>query len=124
LRETGRTFNGGPVYGSPKRSNFGFINLTYNQVDAVVTLTKANNPYILQYYIIPAGKKLIIEPGVIIKSYFFDSRIDILGTLSASGSSSEKIIFTSGRDTSVDNNLIGSWPNSSASFRDWQGLWV
>jgi hypothetical protein len=127
FRETGRTYNGGSIYGSPKRSNFGFISLNYSQDDDVRTLTTANNPYILQYYIIPAGKTLNIEPGVIIKSYYNTSKIDIYGALNAAGSGDKKIIFTSGRDTDFENNLskiiVGIWPTTTPSAQDWQGFW-
>lgn len=127
FRETGRTYNGGPIYGSPKRSNFGFINLNWNQDDDVRVLTKANNPYILQYYSIPAGKILNIEPGVIIKSYYVTSKIDIYGALNAVGSDDKKIIFTSGRDTSFgsekEKTIIGSWSTTTPSVKDWQGFW-
>ncbi len=127
FRETGRTFNGGLIYGSPKRSNFGFITLSGNQDDGVRTLTKENNPYILQSYAVPTGKTLIIEPGVIIKSYYSAAKIDIFGSLQALGSTQEKIIFTSGRDVNVGSNLenavIGSWVSPTSSPQDWQGLW-
>ena len=126
LRETGRTFNGGPLYGSPKRANFGFINLNFDQAEEARTLTKANNPYILQYYSVPAGKTLRIEPGVIIKSYFNNSKIDVFGNLNAVGDTSENIIFTSGRDVSFEGNsniIVGSWPTSSPMAQDWQGIW-
>lgn len=127
FRESGRTFNGGQIYGSPKRSNFGFINLNFDQDDPVRVLTKNNNPYILQYYSIPVGKKLIIEPGVVIKSYFNNSKIDIFGNLIVSGSADEKVVFTSGRDVSfeesVSKTVVGSWPVPSSSPQDWQGFW-
>ncbi|MBP6859274.1 MAG: lamin tail domain-containing protein [Candidatus Magasanikbacteria bacterium] len=127
FRENGRTFNGGQIYGSPKRSNFGFINLNFDQEDSVRVLTKNNSPYILQYYSIPVGKKLIIEPGVIIKSYFNNSKIDILGNLTVSGSADEKVIFTSGRDVSFEElgsrTVVGPWSAASSSAQDWQGFW-
>ncbi len=127
FRETGRTFNGGQIYGSPKRSNFGFITLNFNQDDAVRTLTKANNPYILQSYVIPVGKSLIIEPGVVLKSYYNPAKIDVFGNLQVLGSAEEKVVFTSGRDAQVGagavNTVVGTWPSPTSSPQDWQGLW-
>jgi hypothetical protein len=127
FRETGRTANGGPIYGSPKRANIGFINLNWDQDEEVRTLTKVNNPYILQYYSVPVGKKLIVEPGVVIKSYFNNANITVLGTLETAGTANEPVVFTSGRDLSLyddrNNVVVGAWPVSGPSAQDWQGIW-
>ena len=95
IRVIGRGYSTEYVYGSPRQSNFGFLALNLSQEEDIVILKKEHNPYILQYYKIPVGKKLIIESGVVIKSYYTDSYIDIYGELQSIGSSSEKIIFTS-----------------------------
>ncbi len=127
FRETGRGYLGSPIYGSPKRSNFGFIALNFNQDDTVRTLTKTNSPYILQSYTVPAGKTLLIEPGVVIKSGYNVASINVFGSLRANGSAEEKIIFTSGRDKSLlgslENTTVGSWNSPTSSPQDWQGLW-
>lgn len=119
-----RTYNGGQVYGSPKSDNTGgMIALNTTQEDDEVTLTKDNNPYILGYYTIPAGRKLTIEPGVVIKSYYNGSRFDISGTLQVNGTVEQPVFFTSGRDLSQDSNFIGQLPAGDPQAKDWQGLW-
>lgn len=127
IREDGRSYNGAPIHGSPKRANFGFIALNYRQEDDLVTLTQANNPYVLQYYEIPADKTLRIEPGVVVKSYYNNSFIDIYGRLEIVGSSTAKVVFTSGRDNSFSNALLdtvaGNWDKSEPQAGDWQGFW-
>ncbi len=127
FRESGRSFNGGPIYGSPKRANTGFINLNWDQDEDVRVLTKANNPYLLQYYAVPAGKKLIIEPGVVIKSYFNNSSLTIFGTLEVRGTSDDRVFFTSGKDTnlnsSINNTVVGVWTTTTPAAYDWQGIW-
>ncbi len=120
-----RNYNGGQVLGSPKTANVGggLISLNYGQIDDEVVLTKENSPYILGYYNIPAGKKLTIEPGVIVKSYYNGSRFDIYGTLQVNGTDSEPVFFTSGRDLSQDNNFVGQLAVGEPQAKDWQGLW-
>lgn len=127
IREDGRSYNGAPIHGSPKRANFGFLALNYRQQEDLVTLTKANNPYILQYYEIPAGKTLRIEPGVMVKSYYNNSFIDVYGRLEIVGTSTNKVIFTSGRDKSFNNawldTMAGNWDKAEPHAGDWQGFW-
>ncbi|KKQ40647.1 MAG: RHS repeat-associated core domain protein [Candidatus Magasanikbacteria bacterium GW2011_GWA2_37_8] len=122
-----RTYNGGPVYGTPKMSNFGFLSLKDRQEDNVVTLVKANNPYILSTYEIPVGMTLVIEPGVIIKSNYAAAKIDVRGTLQINGTVGEPVILTSGRDQSfaniLDNTVVGSsWSTIVPQSGDMQGL--
>ena len=127
FRENGRSSNGGPIYGSPKRANTGFINLNWDQDEDVRVLTKANNPYLLQYYTVPVGKKLIIEPGVVIKSYFNNSNLAIFGTLEVRGTSDDMVFLTSGKDTnlnsSINNTIVGVWATTTPVVYDWQGIW-
>jgi len=128
IRAVGRAFNGAPIYGSPKKSNFGFIALNYKQEDNLVILTKANNPYVLQYYEVPEGKTLQIESGVVIKSYYKDSLLDVSGKLDILGSSTSSVILTSGRDVLFDEDLlqvvIGGYVDENPQTYDWQGLWL
>ncbi len=126
LRVSGRTFNGGQVYGSPKQSNFGFYSLNYTQEGTERILTPEGNPYILQYYQIPAGFTLTIEPGVVIKSYFADAKIDIRGQLKVNGTVDKRVIFTSGRDSEFSASdvatRVGNWSSPAPQPKDWQGL--
>jgi len=120
-----RTYNGGQVYGSPKSANVGggLISLDVYQEEDEVVLTKDNSPYILGYYTIPVGKRLTIEPGVIIKSYYNKSSINILGALQVNGTTDEPVFFTSGRDLSQDSNFISQLSAGDPQAKDWQGLW-
>ncbi len=126
-RVSGRTFNGGQIYGSPRQSNFGFYVLNFNQEDTERTLTPAGNPYILQYYQVPVGFTLIIKPGVVIKSYYSDAKIDVYGNLKVQGSAESPVILTSGRDHSFGKSdfdtAVGSWPGADPAPKDWQGVW-
>lgn len=126
-RITGRAIDGGTIYGSPKRPTRGFLALAGQQEERERTLTKADSPYILGGYIIPAGDTLTIEPGVVIKSYYSRASLDIYGKLSASGTAAAPIVFTSGRDHSFkdasDNQTVGDWPGPEPQPKDWQGLW-
>ncbi len=111
--------------GSPKQSNFGSIVLKSRQVEVNRTLKKSDYPYILTYYEIPVGKTLNVDPGVVIKTYYPDSKVDIKGNLNINGSDSNKVIITSGRDTNFEDEgnkaIIGSRSGNPQS-KDWQGL--
>lgn len=118
FRIVGRTFNGGVVYGSPRQANTGNVALTFRQETAKRTLTKAENPYVLGYYEIPAGTELLLEPGVVIKSYFADSKIEIFGSLKTAGG--ETVVLTSGKETPTPGDWQGLWfhPGSSGDLRN------
>ena len=70
------------------------------------TLTSVMPPGITSYVLadnyadlgVQSGKTLVIQPGVIIKSTYWQFRVD--GTLIADGTSSNPIVFTSYRDSS------------------------
>ena len=117
--------DGTPLNGSPKQSNFGSIVLKSRQDDAVRTIKKSDFPYILTYYEIPVGKTLNIDPGVIIKAAYTDSKIDAKGNLNVNGTTDDKVIMTSGRDinfaTELNKTIYGSRSGSLQS-KDWQGL--
>jgi hypothetical protein len=58
----------------------------------------AASPYIVTgNVVIPAGKTLTIEPGVIVKFAGYYS-LKVNGTLRALGSPTNRIVFTSGAD--------------------------
>ena len=108
-RFDGKVDGGGdgiPLYGSPKQSNFGSIVLKATQTETERTIKKSDYPYLLTYYEIPFGKTLNIDPGVIIKTVYPDSKIDIKGALNINGEANNKVTITSDK----------SQPKS------WQGL--
>ena len=97
-RLTGKVDGGGdniPLYGSPKQSNVGSIILKATQTEIERTLKKSDYPYLLTFYEIPAGKTLNIEPGIVIKTVYPESKIDIKGTLNINGDLNNKITITS-----------------------------
>ncbi|MFA6547722.1 MAG: hypothetical protein WCT11_02110 [Candidatus Magasanikbacteria bacterium] len=127
-RFTGKVDGGGddlPLNGSPKQSNFGSIVLKSRQVETDRTLKKSIYPYILTYYEIPVGKTFNIDSGVVIKTYYADSKIDIKGNLNINGTSDSRVIMTSGRDVNFESEgyktIIGT-RSGSALAKDWQGL--
>ncbi len=127
MRMLGLGFGGGPLYGSPRQPNTGFITLNFVQEEPVRILTKANNPYVLKYYQIPVGYTLNIEPGVVIKSYYADSKIEVRGKIETAGTVESPVVFTSGKDRSFGDPLldatVGSWAINTPQAKDWQGFW-
>ncbi len=129
IRVLGRSYNGGQLHGSPKQPNVGFLALNYRQEDPEVTLTTENNPYVLQYYEIPTGSILYVQPGVVIKSYYTDAKIDVYGSLDVQGDRNKRVVFTSGRDHSFGDSLLDTivgtaWSTSTPLAKDWQGIWL
>ncbi len=127
-RLAGRSFNGAPVLGSPRQTNFGFIVLQGTQEQPLTLLTKENNPYVLIDYQVPEGFTLRIEKGVVIKSFAPEAVLNIHGTVEAVGTRAEPIIFTSGRDQDLADNrasaVVGlGWGSTSPASQDWQGMW-
>src|SRR3569623_1794263 len=67
------------------------------------TWTKANSPYIITGSIyVPAGKKLIIEPGVEVRSMRYDDRFEIDGVLYAVGTAADSIRFNGFANAGLD----------------------
>jgi len=127
-RLIGKVDGGGddiPLRGSPKQPNFGPIVLKSKQLEDHRVLKKSNFPYILTYYEIPVGKKLTVDPGVVIKTYYPDSKIVVNGYLDINGADNDKVIITSGRDKNLsgDNfDEVFGVRNEPAQSKDWQGM--
>jgi hypothetical protein len=118
-------------------SNPTFTNITYtansnngiwiidNTLSSNVTLTKrnvagfTNIPYIIGSLTINSGATLTLVPGIIIKSQ--NGGFYVNGGLNATGTSGEKIYFTSFKDDAVggDTNNDGS---GSVPGYDWYGF--
>jgi hypothetical protein len=74
------------------------------------------SPYVVQWTpVVPKGKTLIIEPGVVMKFDGAFSGISVNGTLKAIGTEDEKIIFTSSKDE--------EYGGSGADPGDWRQIY-
>jgi hypothetical protein len=119
-RVIGRAQNGAYLKASPRQSNFGSLVLDGVEANCDRTLYPVHNPYLLQYYQISQGCSLTIAPGVVIKSYYTDARLDVYGSLKVQGESESQVVFTSGRDTIFRS--VGSWSSSTPQAGDWRGI--
>ncbi|MBI4993293.1 MAG: lamin tail domain-containing protein, partial [Candidatus Magasanikbacteria bacterium] len=132
LPAKGKVDGGGVIYGSPKFSNYGYWLLNaptfyYSNLigaDKVLTLTKTNSPYIIDYRTdIPAGYSLKIEPGVVLIGLDKTSYLSVAGKLIVDGTVEAPVVFTSVLDTNYvqinQSNLSGS-----AAPGDWSRIKV
>ena len=86
------------------------------------TLTKQNNPYILSgTVIVPAGKTLTINPGTVVKAKP-GATLQVVGTLTSVGTSSEPVPFTSFKDDSLWGDTNDDGNATSPAPADWGGL--
>ena len=98
----GKDSQGNDIWGTPKAKNSVSISpteiirqLPFDEFDEIV-LSPISAPYILkEKLIVPEGKTLIIEPGVILKFFGEYHGLAIGGTLKAIGGGESKILFTS-----------------------------
>ena len=128
----GKADGGGVIYGSPKFSNYGYWLLKspmfyYSDrlsVDKVLTLTKANSPYLVMSPTeIPAGYTLRIESGVVLIGMDKTSHLSVTGNLIADGAVEAPIVFTSALDTNyVQTNLTSL--SGSAEAGDWSRIQI
>jgi len=85
------------------------------------TWTKKNSPYILHYKL-TVKKKLVIEPGVVVKFASAGTGIDMLAEISAVGTKNEKIVFTSIHDDSVGGNSDAGAGERAPGWGDWDKI--
>ncbi len=95
-------------------------------ITADTVWTKEASPYIVSDFTIPAGIKLTLEPGVVIKlgSISNEDRIFVKGELDAQGTITEPIYFTSFQDDSVMGDTNGDNNDSVPQPGDWMGIIV
>ncbi len=106
--------------------------LTGEQEDDEVVLTPDSSPYLLDYYYVSPGKKLIIEPGTVIKSLSYEdgenifayANLDVAGELEILGTSENKVIFTSVYDNSFENECLNTLSLATSSEQVMGGILI
>ena len=89
--------------------------LSTTTYSANTTWTVAGSPYILAGNVtVASGATLTIQPGVIVKSNDRFRELQVNGTLSAIGTASSRITFTSLQDDSMGGDSGGDGPTSGA----------
>lgn len=91
-RVVGINVNHNPVYGSPRQPNFGYLVLNSEQEEIVRTLDIKNSPYVVQYYVVPSGKTLNIDPNVDLLLQIYGG-MEINGSLNVLGTPDKPIDF-------------------------------
>ncbi|MBP6963945.1 MAG: right-handed parallel beta-helix repeat-containing protein [Armatimonadetes bacterium] len=83
-----------------------------------ITWKASGSPYVVSNLTIPAGTRLTIEPGTVVK---FDNRayLSVQGEILAQGTESSPIYFTSIKDDSVGGDTNGDGSATAPAARDW-----
>ena len=122
-----------PTFGSETMTNVGFRalgilpeTLPGNGAIIVKNFAGYNNiTYILSdQLIVPTGAILTISPTVVIKGTSTSALIDVSGTLNASGTVGNLIVFTSVKDDIFGNPLDtnGDGSSTSPARNNWRGI--
>ncbi len=79
---------------------------------------------LLESVTVPNGITLTIDPGIVIKSYYYAHRIRIEGKLVADGTPEAPIVFTSVKDDTYGNpfDTNNDGTNSVPAVGDWSGI--
>lgn len=114
-RPTGQNANYLQIYGSPRQSNFGFLVLHSSQEEDVKTLDIKNSPYVVQYYIIPAGKTLNVDPDVSVLLQIYGV-MEVNGSLNALGEPDKRVNFLPYPSSSAWGSLTFNNSTSTLNF--------
>ena len=105
------------ILGGTLRGNASLIKRDFTTVSNVTYL-------LLGSVTVPSGMTLTIDPGIVIKSYYYNHRLIVKGKLVAQGTSAEPIVFTAAKDDAFgnprDTNKDGT--NSVPAIGNWGGI--
>ena len=91
------------------------------------TWTKANSPYVVQGSVtVAAGVALTIEADVVVKHSGFDwyDMILVHGTIDATGTSTEPIVFTDITDDDYGGDTNNDGSATTPHREDWRGIYI
>src|SRR3989344_4809797 len=133
LPGNGANADGIAIGGTPKKRNSIDYVPPVIRAGAHVVLTISKSPYVISgEYIVPSSATLEIEPGVVLK-FYTDSSLKVNGALSAEGTSSEPIVFTSLHDDDcglpAQAGITGACEDTNgtttlASAGDWRSIYI
>lgn len=88
------------------------------------TWTKSGSPYVInpQFETLSVSSHLTIEPGVVVKFYNLNKNLSIEGSLTAIGTSEEKIVFTSYKDDAYGGDTNNDGGSSVPQKGDWYAI--
>ncbi|MFY9461768.1 MAG: right-handed parallel beta-helix repeat-containing protein, partial [Candidatus Sungiibacteriota bacterium] len=105
----GTNADGGPIKGTPKKSNSASHLISQTSIlSQNKTLIKANSPYLIPRYglTVQPGVTLTIEPGVVIKFVVpNEPSLVVNGTIQSNGTAAEPVVFTAFADDTYGGDM-------------------
>jgi len=117
--------NGSQVHGTPGNQNSVYGMYTYYNASFIqdTDLKKEFGPYLFTKLHVSKDVVLSVEPGTVLKFYDDSSDLTIDGTLSAQGTPTQKIMFTSFYDDEYGGDSNGDANASVPDLGNWIGLY-
>ena len=121
----GKDADGVALTATPRsRNSLNYLISQTSSLASSKTLKKILSPYVVppnQTLNVNSGATLTVEPGVVVKMGN-SSELKVFGTIVATGTATDNIVFTSFSDDSYGGDIAGDGSINSPQAGDWKGV--